>query len=78
MVTLLRQDETCAEHWEELSAVRKVAFCPDSIGEANSFAAPIESQPASPGKAFGPVVSHFAPGPHAAVLFVLDLSLGFD
>jgi hypothetical protein len=47
----MRQDEPCAEHWEELSAVRKVAFYPDSIGEANSFAASIQSQPRFYGKA---------------------------
>ena len=46
-----RQDEPCAEHWEELSAVKKVAFYPDAFGEANSFAAPIQSQPRFYGKA---------------------------
>jgi hypothetical protein len=55
-----------------------VAFYPDLIGKANSFAAPIQSQPRFYGKAVRSARFAFALGPHALVLFVVDLSLGFD
>lgn len=44
MITLLPQDKFCAEHWEELSAFRRMAFYPDAIGKANSLATFIQPQ----------------------------------